>query len=96
MTVRLFVRPGKKAIVASPSFSIYDITVKAQGGELVSVPLGADGCVDVDAILNAVSDYGADLLVIGAYGHSRVRELVLGGVTRHLLRHMTIPVLMSH
>ena len=38
----------------------------------------------------------ADLLVIGAYGHSRVRELVLGGVTRHLLRHMTIPVLMSH
>ena len=49
-----------------------------------------------DAILNAVSDYGADLLVIGAYGHSRVRELVLGGVTRHLLRHMTIPVLMSH
>ncbi len=49
-----------------------------------------------DAILNAASDYGADLLVIGAYGHSRLRELVLGGVTRHLLRHMTIPVLMSH
>lgn len=49
-----------------------------------------------DAILNAASDYGADLLVIGAYGHSRLRELVLGGVTRHLLRHMTVPVLMSH
>lgn len=49
-----------------------------------------------DAILNAAFDYGADLLVIGAYGHSRLRELVLGGVTRHLLRHMTIPVLMSH
>ena len=48
-----------------------------------------------DIILNAASDYGADLLVIGAYGHSRVRELVLG-VTRHLLRHMTVPVLMSH
>ncbi len=49
-----------------------------------------------DAILNAAYDYGADLLVIGAYGHSRLRELVLGGVTRHLLRHMTVPVLMSH
>ena len=49
-----------------------------------------------DAILNAASDYAADLLVIGAYGHSRMRELVLGGVTRHLLRHMTVPVLMSH
>ena len=49
-----------------------------------------------DAILNAASDYSADLLVIGAYGHSRFRELVLGGVTRHLMRHMTVPVLMSH
>lgn len=49
-----------------------------------------------DAILNAASDYAADLLVIGAYGHSRLRELVLGGVTRHLLRHMTVPVLISH
>ncbi len=49
-----------------------------------------------DAILNAASDYGADLLVIGAYGHSRFRELVLGGVTRHLMRHMTLPILMSH
>lgn len=49
-----------------------------------------------DAILNAVSDVSADLLVMGAYGHSRMRELVLGGVTRHILHHMTAPVLMSH
>jgi nucleotide-binding universal stress UspA family protein len=39
---------------------------------------------------------GADLLVMGAYGHSRWRELVLGGVTRSLLREMTVPVLLSH
>lgn len=39
---------------------------------------------------------GADLLVMGAYGHSRLREFTLGGVTRHLLQHMTLPVLMSH
>ncbi len=57
---------------------------------------GQDNVGVGDVILNAVSDLGADLLVIGAYGHSRVRELVLGGVTRHLLRHMTVPVLMSH
>jgi nucleotide-binding universal stress UspA family protein len=38
----------------------------------------------------------ADLLVVGAYGHSRLREFVLGGVTRRLLREMTLPVLMSH
>jgi nucleotide-binding universal stress UspA family protein len=39
---------------------------------------------------------GADLLVMGAYGHSRLREFILGGVTRSLLREMTIPVLLSH
>lgn len=49
-----------------------------------------------DAILNRVSDDGMDMLVMGAYGRSRLRELVLGGVTRDLLKHMTVPVLMSH
>lgn len=48
------------------------------------------------ALLSRAADEGADLLVCGAYGHARWRELVLGGVTRHLLAHMTIPVLMSH
>ena len=41
-------------------------------------------------------DVGADLLVMGAYGHARLREMVLGGATRHILQHMTVPVLMSH
>jgi nucleotide-binding universal stress UspA family protein len=49
-----------------------------------------------DAILDEIADNGIDLLVMGAYGHSRLREVVLGGVTRHLLEHMTVPVLMSH
>jgi nucleotide-binding universal stress UspA family protein len=49
-----------------------------------------------DALLSYAADVGADLLVVGGYGHSRLRELVLGGVTRDLLRHMTLPVLMSH
>jgi nucleotide-binding universal stress UspA family protein len=67
----------------------HGIGVEIHNRELDDVGVG-------DAILNAASDYAADLLVIGAYGHSRMRELVLGGVTRHLLRHMTVPVLMSH
>lgn len=49
-----------------------------------------------DMLLSRASDEGADLIVSGGYGHSRMRELVLGGVTRHLLEHMTVPVLMSH
>jgi nucleotide-binding universal stress UspA family protein len=41
-------------------------------------------------------DEGIDMIVTGAYGHARWRELVLGGVTRYLLNHMPVPVLMSH
>jgi nucleotide-binding universal stress UspA family protein len=49
-----------------------------------------------DAILSRAADLGADMLVMGAYGHSRMREYAFGGVTKHLLDHMTVPVLMSH
>lgn len=49
-----------------------------------------------EALLSRVTDLGSDLLVMGAYGHSRTREWVLGGATRTLLGHMTVPVLMSH
>ncbi|MFG1480263.1 universal stress protein [Xanthobacter sp. V4C-4] len=48
------------------------------------------------AILNEVSDQGADLVVMGGYGHSRLKEMVLGGVTRDILASMTVPVLMAH
>lgn len=49
-----------------------------------------------DALLSYAADIGADLIVAGAYGHSRFRELILGGATRHLLEHMTVPVFLSH
>lgn len=49
-----------------------------------------------NALLSAVTDSAIDLLVMGAYGHSRIRELVLGGTTREILRTMTVPVLMSN
>lgn len=53
--------------------------------------------IDVgDELLSRVADDNIDLVVMGAYGHSRFRELVLGGATRFLLQHMTVPVLMSH
>ena len=53
--------------------------------------------VDVgNQILSLASDLGSDLIVMGAYGHSRTFEFVLGGVTRTLFESMTVPVLMSH
>ena len=55
------------------------------------------GDLDVaDTLLNYAAESGADLLVMGAYGHSRLREFVLGGATRSILRQMTLPVLMAH
>jgi nucleotide-binding universal stress UspA family protein len=48
------------------------------------------------AILSHVADNQTDLLVMGGYGHSRLREFVLGGVTRNILASMTVPTLMSH
>jgi nucleotide-binding universal stress UspA family protein len=49
-----------------------------------------------NALLSHIADRGADLLVMGAYAHSRMRELVLGGATRTILESMTVPVLMAH
>ncbi|MBX3621991.1 MAG: universal stress protein [Rhizobacter sp.] len=49
-----------------------------------------------EALLSRAFDLGADLIVMGGYGHSRVTELVMGGVTRSLLAEMTVPLLVSH
>ena len=49
-----------------------------------------------DAMLSRAADLNADLIVMGAYGHARWTERVLGGATRGLLTSMTVPVLMSH
>ena len=49
-----------------------------------------------DALLSYAADIGADLLVCGMYGHSRLHELAFGGVTRSLLTEMTLPVFMVH
>ncbi len=53
--------------------------------------------IDVPStILSHAADSSADLIVMGGYGHSRLREFILGGATRGLLEAMTVPVLMSH
>lgn len=61
----------------------------------VSKPIATEFTVGEEIRVRAM-DQQADLLVMGCYGHSRMRELALGGVTRHILREMTMPVLFSH
>ena len=56
----------------------------------------ADGVSTGALLLNMLTDLHIDLLVMGAYGHSRIRERLLGGVTQTMLQSMTVPVLMSH
>jgi nucleotide-binding universal stress UspA family protein len=53
--------------------------------------------IDVaSAILSFAADNAIDFIVMGAYGHSRLREFVLGGATRGILQAMTVPTFMSH
>lgn len=60
------------------------------------VRVEATGIDAGNALLSMAADQGVDLLVTGAYGHSRWSERMLGGATRTLLQSMTVPVLMSH
>ena len=66
-------------------------------GLTVSLKRVSSGDVDVPSAIRAqVAETGADFMVMGGYGHSRLREFILGGVTRTILTSSTIPVLMSH
>jgi nucleotide-binding universal stress UspA family protein len=56
----------------------------------------SEGRSTADEILKEAGEFGADLLVLGCYGHSRLRETVFGGATTRILRDMTLPVLMAH
>jgi nucleotide-binding universal stress UspA family protein len=69
----------------------------ARHGLKVDVKRIVAGDSDVaNTILSYVADSAADLIVMGGYGHSRLREFILGGVTRGILEAMTVPTLMSH
>jgi nucleotide-binding universal stress UspA family protein len=69
----------------------------ARHGLKVAIERIPRGSLEVkDALLNYAADSAADLVVMGGYGHSRMREFILGGVTRGMLESMTVPTLMSH
>ena len=65
--------------------------VKAEAREV-----RASGQSDGAALMSLAEEEKANLMVMGAYGHARWRELVVGGVTDYVLRHAIIPVLLSH
>jgi nucleotide-binding universal stress UspA family protein len=67
----------------------HGFNVTAEAIPTADLPVG-------EALLSHASDISADLLVMGGYGHSRLREYIFGGATRTILESMTVPVLMSH
>ena len=71
-------------------------TLDRDGVKCEVVNVASAGMRTGETLLRAANDHGAGLLVMGAYGHSRFTEWVMGGATRYVLRHLDRPVLMSH
>ncbi len=71
------------------AFARHGVKAEAQG-------YPTDGMDEGQALLRCAEDSGSGLVVMGAYGHSRLTEFIFGGATRFVLSRMTKPVLMSH
>jgi nucleotide-binding universal stress UspA family protein len=93
----VWVDPYRQSGEAGEIPGVEEATVLSRHGiKAVAEPMMTTGQNAGEALLMRANDLGADLLVMGAYAHSRMREFVFGGATRYVLEHMTIPVLMSH
>ncbi len=88
-------RPSDNRHVSRPQFDELHRWMSRHGVEVALHQEAASSGMG-KRLLARAGELGADLIVMGGYGHSRLQELVLGGVTRTLLAHMRIPVLLSH
>ncbi len=70
--------------------------LESHGIESVSSGIADVDVSPSDAIIGQAADMNADLIVMGAYGHARLREIILGGVTRDLLKQSTVPLFLAH
>lgn len=93
---RLVVLSIEGAMVSGPSAADLARALCRDGLPAEAIARSAGAQTNGEAMLNGAMELGADLLVKGAYTHSRLRQMIFGGVTRHILQEATIPVLMSH
>ena len=82
-------KPGPSPEDLADGLAWHGVTAKVR-----HIPGG--GAAVSDLLMTEAANIGGDLVVMGAYSHSRMREFVLGGVTRHALRHVVTPLLMMH
>ncbi|MBV8576985.1 MAG: universal stress protein [Acetobacteraceae bacterium] len=81
-------RRGPSAQDLAAYLALHEVSAEVATFRMVNKQVGG-------GLLAAALEFGADLLAMGAYSHSRLRQLILGGVTRHVLEHATIPVMMN-
>ena len=93
----VWVDPCQQGKDAAEMLGVDEAAVLSRHGvKSVAEPMMTEGLNAGEALLRRANELGANLLVMGAYAHSRMTELVFGGATRHVLANMNIPVLMSH
>jgi nucleotide-binding universal stress UspA family protein len=80
-------RRGPLASDLEQYLAAHDLTADRAAFQSINNVVGA-------GLLAAANEFACDLLVMGAYSHSRLRQLILGGVTRHVLEHATVPLMM--
>ncbi len=83
-----YYRRGPHAPALAEYLALHGVTADVERFRSIDRDVGA-------GLLAAARAFGADLLTMGAYSHSRIRQLILGGVTRHVLEHASLPVLMN-
>jgi nucleotide-binding universal stress UspA family protein len=100
---RPLLQRAKKVDVLSVALGVEELPAESLLAHLKRHGINANSVVrstqrsdEANLILNHAADAVTDLIVMGGYGHTRLREFVLGGVTRTMLRSMTAPVLLSH
>lgn len=95
-SLRLLIVQGEKHIVEEPSTSLMAKHLERHGVHVAVDQVQAGDRTIGEALKMHVHSTAADLLVMGAYGHSRFREFVLGGATKSMLTHPPCPLFMSH
>jgi len=95
-SVRLTTIINEKAILREPPPSDIVFYLSAHDVHATYEPVESAGRDASTAILEYVRSCSADLLVMGGYGHTRLSQLILGGVTRHMVTHPPVPIFMSH
>jgi nucleotide-binding universal stress UspA family protein len=93
---RVTVLTVRDATVPGPTGEQIARTLRINGVPAHPLTLDSDGLVPGEVVLFHAREVGGDLLIKGAYTHSRLRQMIFGGTTRYLLDHATVPMLMAH